>query len=51
MSDPIVTPDHLGTFLNTTIAADDPRGLMLLADAQTLCESILTPLPASRQRL
>lgn len=39
----VVLPDDLGTYLNTTVDAD--RAYLLLGLAQSLCESILTPLP------
>lgn len=44
MSDPIVQPGDLGTYLNDP-NIDVSRAMMMLSDAQTLCESILVPLP------
>lgn len=46
MSAPIVDPTELATFLGVD-AVDNDRAVMLLGDAQDLCESILTPLPAT----
>lgn len=46
MSDPICDPTDLATYLNI-VDIDNDRAILLLADAQALCESILTPLPAA----
>lgn len=45
MSAPIITPDDLATFLGTTVNED--RALAIIADAQALCEAIVSiPFPA-----
>lgn len=44
MSDPIVDPSDLATYLG--IEVDGDRALAMLSYAQTLCESIVSPLPA-----
>lgn len=46
MSSPLVTSDDLGTYLNDP-ALDADRADFLIGQAQTLCESIITPLPAT----
>lgn len=46
MSSPIVTPDDLGTYLNDSGINID-RASALIADAQSLCEDVVSPLPAS----
>lgn len=45
MSDPIVDPSDLGTYLGVD-TIDQGRASLILANAQTLCESVVTPLPA-----
>lgn len=45
MGIPLVSPADLGIYLGLTI--DAPRAQMLLEDAQNLCESIVSPLPAA----
>lgn len=45
MSDPIVSPSELGTYLNDP-NIDTTRAAYMLGLAQQLCESIVTPLPA-----
>jgi hypothetical protein len=47
MSTPVATPTDLGLYLDTAIAAEDPRALLVLSMAQDLCETIVTPLPAT----
>lgn len=47
MSDPIATPAELGLLLRETIAANDPRAMLVLALAQARCERWVSPLPAS----
>lgn len=44
MSLPIVTPDDLALYLGT--AVDNDRALLLIAQAQLLCEITADPLPA-----
>lgn len=47
-SGPIVSAYDLGTYLgNTNI--DQDRANMVIADAQALCESIISPLPAGAE--
>jgi hypothetical protein len=46
VSDPIVDPTELGIYLNDP-GIDEVRAADLIADAQTLCESIVSPLPAA----
>ena len=46
MTAPLVYPDDLGTYLNDPNINTD-RATEMIADAQTLCETILTPLPAT----
>lgn len=48
MSDLIVDPADLGTYLGDT-TIDPDRALLLLIAAQALCESIVTPLPAGAE--
>lgn len=43
MSAPIVSPSDLSTYLDTPV--DDARGMLILELAQSLCESIVSPLP------
>lgn len=45
MSDPIVTPADLALYFNDP-SIDVARAESLIADAQQLCESVLSPLPA-----
>lgn len=46
MSDPVIDPSDLGIYLtDTTINVVKAMGLIL--DAQTLCEDIISPLPAA----
>ena len=45
MSDPVITSEDLGTYLNDP-SIDVGRAAFLIDQAQTLCESIVTPLPA-----
>lgn len=40
-----MTPDDLGIYLGIVIDADDPRAGMILRKAQSLCESVVSPLP------
>lgn len=48
MSAPIITPDDLGTYLgNPSIDAD--RALAVITLAQTLCEAVISPLPAGAE--
>lgn len=44
MTAPLVYPDDLGTYLNDPNINTD-RATAMIADAQTLCETILSPLP------
>jgi hypothetical protein len=44
MSDPIVTPADFGVYLGQDV--DVTRATLILAKAQALCETIVTPLPA-----
>lgn len=46
MGTPVATPDDLQTYLGLQ-AVDTARATMLLEDAQNLCESIVSPLPAT----
>jgi hypothetical protein len=46
VSTPLATPDELGVYLGTTIAEDDPRGILILQLAHDLCESVVSPVPA-----
>lgn len=46
MSTPLIVPADLGTYLNDD-ELDDDRAAMMISLAQTLCESILTPLPST----
>lgn len=46
MSEPLITSDDLGTYLNDQTINGDRADLMI-ALAQTLCESIISPLPDS----
>lgn len=45
MSDPIVDPTDLGIYLGIT-DIDQVRATLILQQAQALCESVVTPLPA-----
>lgn len=46
MSDPLIDPADLGLYLSDpNINAD--RAQSMIADAQTLCESVVSPLPAT----
>lgn len=48
VSTPVITPDDLSLFLGATV--DDPRALVIIADAQALCEAITgKPLPAGAE--
>lgn len=47
MSAPLVDPTDLGVYLNDVESIDDTRAAMMIADAQALCESIVSPLPAA----
>lgn len=42
MSDPLVDPSDLGTYLGVDV--DTERAAMVLAQAQSLCESVVSPL-------
>lgn len=42
MSDPIVDPSDLGTYLGVEV--DEARAALILQNAQALCESIVAPL-------
>lgn len=44
MGDPLIDSTDLATYLNDP-TIDQARAEMMIADAQTLCESILAPLP------
>ena len=44
MSDPLVTADDLATYLNVA-AIDTNRAVQILGLAQSLCESVVSPLP------
>lgn len=46
MSSPIIDPADLGTYLNDP-SINTARATALIADAQTLCEDIVSPLPAT----
>lgn len=46
MSDPLVEPEDLATYLNDD-RLDENRAAGMIADAQALCESIVSPLPAA----
>lgn len=46
MSEPLIAAEDLGTYLNDP-AIDEERADFLIAQAQTLCESIITPLPVT----
>lgn len=46
MSDPLITPDDLATYLRDS-SIDVPRALMMIEDAQAACEMIVNPVPAS----
>lgn len=46
MSSPLVEPSDLGTYLKDT-TIDTGRAAAMIADAQTLCESIVSPLPTT----
>ena len=43
-TDPLVTPADLGVYLQRS-DIDEARALMVIDDAQALCETILSPLP------
>jgi hypothetical protein len=45
VSDPIISPSDLATYLNDPSLNVD-RAVALIADAQMLCEAIISPLPA-----
>lgn len=45
MGTPVITYSDLGTYLND-VAIDSARATFIIAQAQTLCESIVNPLPA-----
>jgi hypothetical protein len=47
MSTPVATPTDLGLYLDVVIDANDPRALLVLSMAQDLCETIVSPLPAT----
>jgi hypothetical protein len=44
VSDPLIDPSDLGTYLNDT-TINEARAEMLIGQAQALCESIVSPLP------
>lgn len=46
MSDPLIDPDDLATYLNDP-AINVDRAAKLIADAQLLCETVISPLPAA----
>lgn len=46
MSDPLIDPPDLGTYLNDP-GIDQARAALLIGQAQGLCESVITPLPAA----
>lgn len=46
MSSPLVEPSDLGTYLNDS-TIDTGRAAAMIADAQALCESIVSPLPTT----
>ena len=48
MSDPIVFPADLGTYLGIP-NLDETRALQILQLAQALCESVVSPLPAGAE--
>jgi len=45
MSAPLVDPSELDVYLGLNGAINTGRARMLLADAQVLCEAVLSPLP------
>lgn len=45
MSDPLITPDDLGTYLNDASIQDD-RAALIIEQAQQACETIVSPFPA-----
>ena len=46
MSDPLITPDDLATYLRDS-SIDVDRAAMMIEDAQAACEMIVNPVPAS----
>jgi len=46
VSDPLITPDDLAIYLRDS-SIDVDRAAMMIEDAQALCESVLSPLPAT----
>lgn len=44
MSDPLITPEDLGTYLNDD-SLDQERAAKMIDLAQQLCESVISPLP------
>lgn len=44
MSDPVVDPSDLGTYLGAPV--DEGRAELLIQYAQALCEAVVTPLPS-----
>lgn len=44
LSDPLIDPADLGTYLND-VNLDPDRAALLIGQAQTLCETIIDPLP------
>lgn len=50
MSDPIVDPSDLATYMQLT-TINEPRAAMLIADAQALCEAIVSPLPVGADQV
>lgn len=42
---PVTTPDELAIYLGMD-TIDSDRAVMMISDAQALCEAIITPLPA-----
>lgn len=48
MSDPLVDPSDLATYMQVDSVNCD-RAAMLLADAQSLCETVVAPLPAGAE--
>lgn len=44
MSDPVIDPSDLGVYLNDD-DIDTSRATAFIADAQALCESVVSPLP------
>lgn len=47
LSDPVVTPEQMGTYLNDGDSINVPRALMMIELAQEECETVVAPVPLS----